>query len=106
MARRAVSPRHDLIMGLGPASVPIFTHAGRRRGGIDDSYGSSSVWAAFFGVILGGSCRGWIDGLGCCGQDREGPLAVGGQALIRSVRHEVARGEWLRRLEDQLMMVT
>ncbi len=30
MARRAVSPRHGLIMGLGPVSVPIFTHAGRR----------------------------------------------------------------------------
>jgi hypothetical protein len=38
MARRAVSPRHGLIMGLGPVSVSIFTHAGRRGGGIDDSY--------------------------------------------------------------------
>jgi len=38
MARRAVSPRHGLITGLGPVSVPIFTHAGRRSRGTDDSY--------------------------------------------------------------------
>ena len=25
--------------------------------------------------------RGWIHGLGCCGQDREGPLAVEGKLL-------------------------
>ena len=24
---------------------------------------------------FGGFSRGWIQGLGCCGQDREGPLA-------------------------------
>jgi len=29
MARRAVSPRHGLITGLGPVGVPIFTAAGK-----------------------------------------------------------------------------
>jgi hypothetical protein len=50
MARRAVSPRHGLITGLGPVSVPIFTHAGRRSRGIDDSYVCQPLLPATIGI--------------------------------------------------------
>jgi hypothetical protein len=59
-----------------------------------------------FGIISGFLPGGWIQGLGLLRTRQGGAARGGGQALIRSVRHEVARGEWLRRLEDQLMMVT
>ena len=33
---------------------------------------------------LGGFFQGWVQGLGCCGQDREGPLVVEGKLLLSS----------------------
>ena len=92
MARRAVSPRHGLITGLGPVSVPIFTHAGRRSRGTDDSYVLSRAWttfrwAIFFGLVNeSGAGAGRLLG----GQDRDGPLAAEGK-LLASI-HRVNRG--------------
>src|SRR5215510_9289734 len=37
MARRAATPRHGLITGLGAVGVPIFTLSGRHPRDIDDS---------------------------------------------------------------------
>src|SRR5262249_19028831 len=41
------------IAGVSGQPRPIFTHAGRRRRGMDDSYASSSVGRHLFCVILG-----------------------------------------------------
>jgi hypothetical protein len=73
MARRAVSPRHGLITGLGPVSVPIFTHAGRRSRGTDDSYVLSRAWTIFRWPISLGLVDEDCEGMGgCWAADRTG----------------------------------
>jgi len=93
MARRAISPRHGLIMGLGPVTVTIFTPAGRRRKDIDDSYvlsrGLGDISMAYFllaatdGTELGGSARPRASTL------RDEPTIVGGCCWV-DLRRQLA----------------
>jgi hypothetical protein len=48
--------------------------------------------ATFICVISGVLPGGWIQGLSCCGQDREGPLAVEGKLLLGHDQQAIGPG--------------